>query len=76
MKKKIEIKVVKEIEEYWLLRGVYDDGVQKRVIAEKEFDRSPTVGEIAKFLEESKATFVSMEHNYRFPDPESELPFE
>lgn len=76
MKKKIEIKVVKEIEEYWLLRGIYDDGLQKRVIKEKEFDRHPTTGEIAVFLEESKATFVSVKHNFRFPDPESELPFE
>lgn len=74
MKKKIEIKVVKEIEEYWLLRGIYDDGFKKTVIAEKEFDRLPTMGEIDKFLEESKATFVSIEHNFRFP--ESELPFE
>lgn len=74
MKRKIAIEIEKEIEEYWLLRGVYDDGVQKKVIAEKEFDRLPTMGEIAKFLEESKATFVSIEHNFRFP--ESELPFE
>ena len=74
MKRKIVIEMEKEIEEYWLLRGVYDDGIQKRVIAEKEFGRHPTVGEIAKFLEESKATFVSIEHNFRFP--ESELPFE
>lgn len=76
MKRIIAIEVEKEIEEYWLLRGVYDDGIQKRVIAEKEFGRHPTVGEIADFLEESKATFVSVEHNFRFPDPESELPFE
>ena len=74
MKRKIAIEIEKEIEEYWLLRGVYDDGVQKKVIDEKEFDRLPTMGEIAKFLEESKATFVSIEHNFRFP--ESELPFE
>ena len=74
MKRIIAIEVEKEIEEYWLLRGVYDDGIQKRVIAEKEFGRHPTVGEIADFLEESKATFVSIEHNFRFP--ESELPFE
>lgn len=74
MKKKVEIKIEREIEEYWLLRGIYDDKLQKRVIAEKEFDRLPTMGEIAKFLEESKATFVSIENNFRFP--ESELPFE
>lgn len=76
MKRKIAIEIEKEIEEYWLFRGVYDDGVQKRVIAEKEFDKLPTTREIAMFLEESKATFVSIEHNFRFPDPESELPFE
>lgn len=76
MKRKIAIEIEKEIEEYWLLRGIYDDGVQKKVISEKEFDRLPTIGEIAMFLEESKATFVSIEHNFRFPDPESELPFE
>ena len=76
MKRIIAIEVEKEIEEYWLLRGVYDDGVQKRVIAEKEFSKPPTYEEVAKFLEKSKATFVSVEHNFRFPDPESELPFE
>lgn len=76
MKKKVEIKIEREIEEYWLLRGIYDNGLQKRVVAEKEFDRHPTTCEIAEFLEESKATFVSIEHNFRFPDPESELPFE
>lgn len=74
MKKKVEIKIEREIEEYWLLRGIYDNGLQKRVVTEKEFDRHPTTCEIAEFLEESKATFVSIEHNYRFP--ESELPFE
>ena len=74
MKRIIAIEVEKEIEEYQLLRGVYDDGVQKRVIAEKEFSKPPTYEEVAKFLEESKATFVSIEHNFRFP--ESELPFE
>ena len=76
MKKKVEIKIEREIEEYWLLRGIYDNGLQKRVVTEKEFDRHPTTCEIAEFLEESKATFVSIERNYRFPDPESELPFE
>lgn len=76
MKRKIAIEIEKEIEEYWLLRGIYDDGVQKKVISEKEFDKLPTTREIVMFLEESKATFVSIEHNFRFPDPESELPFE
>lgn len=76
MRRKAEIKIEREIEEYWLLRGIYDDKLQKRVIAEKEFDRHPTIAEIADFLEESKATFASIERNFRFPDPESELPFE
>ena len=76
MKRKIAIEIEKEIEEYWLLRGVYDDGVQKKVISEKEFDKLPTTREIVMFLEESKATSVSIEHNFRFPDPESELPLE
>ena len=35
MKRKIVIEMEKEIEEYWLLRGVQDDGVQKRVMAER-----------------------------------------
>lgn len=74
MQKKVEIKIEREIEEYWLLRGIYDNGLQKRVVAEKEFDRHPTTCEIAEFLEGSKATFVSIEHNFRFS--ESELPFE
>ena len=49
---------------------------KKRDISEKEFDKLPTTREIVMFLEESKATSVSIEHNFRFPHPQSELPLE
>lgn len=64
------------VEEYWVMRGiknVTDDCLHttKKVIAERERGKIPTPQEIAQFLSESKADFVSVEHNYRFAD----LPF-
>lgn len=35
---------------------------------EREFKSEPIPQEIAQFLSETKADFVSVEHNYRFAD--------
>lgn len=68
----------KVLEKYWLMRTIKDGDMYgqppmpKRVISEKELDHEPTPNEIAQFLSDAKADFVSVVQNYRF---ESELPF-
>lgn len=68
----------KVLEKYWLMRAIKDGDMYgqpktpKRVIAEKECANEPTPNEIAQFLSDSKADFVSLVQNYRF---ENELPF-
>lgn len=68
----------KVLEKYWLMRAIKDGDMYgqpptpKRVISEKELDHEPTLQEIAQFLSDSKANFVSVVQNYRF---ENELPF-
>lgn len=69
----------KVLEEFWIMSAIkdgdmygYPQPTPKRVISEKELDQEPTPDEIAKFLYESKADFVSVVQNYRF---ENELPF-
>lgn len=69
----------KVLEKYWLMRAIkdgdmygYPQPTPKRVISEKELDHEPTPDEIAQFLSDSKADFVSVVQNYRF---ENELPF-
>lgn len=68
----------KVLEKYWLLRAIKDGDMYgkpptpKRVISEQELDHEPTPQEIAQFLSDSKADFVSVVQNYRL---ESELPF-
>ena len=68
----------KVLEKYWLLRAIKDGDmhgqppIPKRVISEQEIDHEPTPQEIAQFLSDSKADFVSVVQNYRF---ENELPF-
>lgn len=67
----------KALEEIWIMQAVKKavmitalniDGVIKK----KELDHEPTPQEIAQFLSDSKADFVSVVQNYRF---ENELPF-
>lgn len=53
------------VEEYYVLRGISDSGVCKKVIKEKEFQSRPTIEQIALF---------SVETNYRFDKLEG-LPF-
>lgn len=68
----------KVLEKYWLMRAIKDGDMYgepptpKRVIVEKECASYPTYNEIAQFLSDSKADFVSVAQNYRF---ENELPF-
>lgn len=69
----------KLLEKYWLMRAIKDGDMYgepkltpKIVIAEKECTIEPTPDEIAQFLYESHADFVSVVQNYRF---ENELPF-
>lgn len=66
----------KVLEKYWLLRAEKKEGKYpipySESFKEKELDHEPTPQEIAQFLYESHADFVSVVQNYRF---ESELPF-
>lgn len=71
------------IEEYWCMTarssvGIAEYDVKTRTSRDigneiipngrKELDHEPTLEEIAQFLSETKADFVSVEHNYRFVD--------
>lgn len=69
----------KVLEKYWLMRAIEDGDMYgepqptpKRVISEKELNHEPTPQEIAQFLFDAKADFVSVVQNYRF---ENDLPF-
>lgn len=66
----------KALEKYWLMRAEKKEGKYpipySESFKEKELDHEPTLDEIAQFLYESHADFVSVVQNYRF---ESELPF-
>ena len=61
-----------QLEEYFVLRGIIEVGEKKKVISEKEFDAEPTLTDIAQFLMESGADFVSKVVNYRVS---GEMPF-
>lgn len=66
----------KKLEQYWVARALKNRDMPfnytKTVIGEMEFDHYPMPNEIAQFLSDSKADFVSVVQNYRF---ENELPF-
>lgn len=76
----------KVLEEFWVMRamkrGSQSDfmilqaelhiGKGDLIIKEQELDHEPTQNEIAQFLSDSKADFVSVVQNYRFAN---ELPF-
>ena len=66
----------KVLEEFWVMKAertteAVAGGVRKEW-KEQELDHEPTPDEIAQFLSDSKADFVSVVQNYRF---ENELPF-
>lgn len=67
----------KVLEQYWVMRGIKEyigayNRKEERAESEQELDHEPTPQEIAQFLSDSKADFVSVVQNYRFED---ELPF-
>lgn len=66
----------KVLEEFWVMRAVKEGKLpfdfKKTVIDERKLDHKPSKSEIAQFLSDSKADFVSVVQNYRF---ENELPF-
>lgn len=66
----------KVLEQYWVMRAEKKEGKYpipySEAVKEKELDHEPTPNEIAQFLFDSKADFVSVVQNYRF---ENELPF-
>ena len=66
----------KVLEEFWIMRAVKEGKLpfdfKKTVIGERKLDHEPSKNEIAQFLSDSKADFVSVVQNYRFAN---ELPF-
>lgn len=66
----------KALEEYYVMRAVKNSNFApnktKQVFKEKECNHYPESSEIAQFLSDTGANFVSVEHNYRF---EPDLPF-
>lgn len=66
----------KVLEEIWVIRAVKEGKLpfdfKKTVIDERKLDHEPSKNEIAQFLSESGADFVSVVQNYRFA---GELPF-
>lgn len=66
----------KVLEEFWVMRAEKKEGKYpipySESVKENELDHAPTLDEIAQFLSDSKADFVSVVQNYRFT---SELPF-
>lgn len=72
---RVTVKTEKEVElnSYYVIRGigVRFDGT-KSVIAEKRFERKPSVDEIAAFILECGCAFASVVENYCIEDG---LPF-
>lgn len=64
------------LEEFWVMKAEKKEGKYpipySEAVKEKELDHNPTPQEIAQFLSDSGADFVSVVQNYRFT---SELPF-
>lgn len=65
----------KVLEKYWVMRAFENKPIFTIDVRKPdwiELDHEPTPNEIAQFLSDSKADFVSVAQNYRF---ENELPF-
>lgn len=76
----------KVLEEFWIMQAIKKDfqcdcmitcagifmGKGDKLLEEKELNHEPTPDEIAQFLFDAKADFVSVAQNYRF---ENGLPF-
>lgn len=55
-----------EIEEFWVIRGIKDTGLNKTVVAEFEMPVAPNSLAIAQFLVNYPSVdFCSIEHNFR-----------
>lgn len=68
--KRMKIEVVKkqsvELEEFWVVRGVKDTGLNKKVVAELIMSNEPNELDIAQFLlDNPSADFCSVSHDYR-----------
>lgn len=72
MKHKVTITTNKEktVEEFWIMKTSRLMDVLNSKISyvhtEKELNHKPTIEEIAQFLSDSQADFVTVSHNYRF----------
>lgn len=67
----------KVLETIWVMKAEKQQSALSKVLypeptIERELDHNPTPQEIAQFLSDSKADFVSVVQNYRF---ENKLPF-
>ena len=63
---KYRVDVEKEITEFWVIRGVKELNGAKKVVAEKECTKPPTMNEIAQFLSDNPdVAFCSVEHNFK-----------
>lgn len=66
----------KILEEFWMMRALKNSNVpfdrSKQIVKERELEKEPSAQEIAQFLYETDAEFVSVIKNYRF---EMDLPF-
>ena len=66
----------KVLEEFWVMKAEKKEGKYpipySEAVKEKDLDHNPTPQEVAQFLSESGADFVSVVQNYRFA---GELPF-
>lgn len=71
-----DVKIQKDacLKQYYVLRGIREKGLNKKVVAEKAFESSPTTQDIAEFLDTTKVDFCSVVSNYRLYD-DDELPF-
>ncbi len=68
----VDIPSTVRVEKYYVLRGIMSVMGAKKVVKEMELECEPTTVQIAQFLKDSGADFVSVVENYRMYN---ELPF-
>jgi hypothetical protein len=67
MKFDVDVVQKRKVQEYWVLRGIKEGEFGYKCVAETELELAPTIFQIGNFLAENpKASFCSIEHNYRF----------
>ena len=62
-----------ELEKYYMLRGIKKTDKGNTVVAEKEFDKSPSWEDVAQFILERGCDFASLVENFRLV--EDDFPF-